>query len=85
MLSESYISRESRVLFLLIVCSFMMCVNNRLHYGLAVVLCPVNLFELLCHSRYTCEYVVNKICIFMIKSTMLKIVIRINVAPLNQR
>ena len=71
--------------FFLLVCSFMMCVNNRIHYGLVVVLCPVNLFELLCHSRYTREYVVNEIYIFMSKSTMLKIVIRINVAPLKQR
>ena len=53
----------------------MMCVNNRIHYGLAVVLCPVNLFELLCHSRYKCEHVVNEIYIFMSKSTMLKIII----------
>ena len=63
----------------------MMCVNNRIHYGLAVVLCPVNLFELLCHSRYTWEYVVNEIYIFMIKRTMLKIFIGTNVAPLKQR
>ena len=37
LLSVSYISRESWVLSPLILCSLMMCVNNRVHYGPMVV------------------------------------------------
>ena len=37
MLSASYLSRESWVLFLLLPCSFMMCANNRIYYDPKVV------------------------------------------------
>ena len=37
MLSVSYLSRESWVLFLLTLCSFMMCTNNRMNYDPMVV------------------------------------------------
>ena len=36
MLSVSYISQES-CFFLLLLCSFMLCSNNRIHYGSTVV------------------------------------------------
>ena len=39
MLSASYISRESWVLFLLLLCSLIMCANNRVHYGLIALIC----------------------------------------------
>ena len=32
-LSISYVSQESWVLFLLLLCSLMMCTNNQVHYG----------------------------------------------------
>ena len=38
--TQSYISREVWVLFLLLLCSLMMCTNNRVHYGpMAVFIC----------------------------------------------
>ena len=37
MLSASYLSLESWVLFLLLPCSFMMCANNRIYYDPMVV------------------------------------------------
>ena len=37
MLLVPYISMESWVLLLLLLCSLMMCANNRIHYGLMVV------------------------------------------------
>ena len=41
--SASYISRDSWVVFLLLLCSLMMCANDRVHYGPMVVCLHITL------------------------------------------
>ena len=75
MLSVSYISRESWVLFLLLLCTFMMCANNRINCGpMVVFVCLYTLYTTwlssLCRriwkyrtSKMFVRYILSSVCL----------------------